>query len=407
MGSTATSTSMSASMSASMSTTVKLCLVASLCLALCTRPAQAGPQLNITAELGPELDTNATRLQVLAAGVDAPVTSGLMRLVARGSLGLRLGQRHFVSLEYGGGGKLFWTEDAQSANELVQHLDLAWAVRLPAGVLWVNGSYYDAFQQQSERDFRTGHGGLRFTMSHTPPNMEVNFHLGYRGLQYKPLESYDFQGPLGGVNIKWALTSGDVEHEVDWTLGLSYTAAHRSYTGMLMGLREKCPPSGDGSPSEVCIYPKDSPREDLNMVARAEVNYLGNADATLWYAAEINTSNSFGETYVRHAVGIKFTAPLLWGVFFTARGVLQLADMLDPYSRQVVQNLTFVNIEEENRTRLSVQFSRDLVKHWSLNLRYSLFVNESTSTDSLSGASEKPTFLRQTLFLGVRFDYEN
>ena len=274
-------------------------------------------------------------------------------------------------------------------------------------MLWVNGSYYDAFQQLSERDFRTGYGGLRFTMNHTPPSMEASFHLGYRGLQYKPLETYDFQGPMGGAAIKWALTSGDDDYQVDWTLGLSYTAAFRSYTGMLMGLREECPPDGEGSPSEVCIYPKETAREDLNMVARAEVNYLGNADATLWYAVEINTSNSFGETYVRHAVGLKFTAPLLWGVFFSAKGVLQIADMLDPYSRPVIQNLTFVNIEEENRSRLVVQFSRDLVKRWSLNLRYSLFVNESTSMDVNSGDKEKPTFLRQTLYLGVRFEYEN
>ena len=386
---------------------------ASVCILLVTvvglGPTRAwgGPQVTVSAEMGPELDTNATRLQEVSDGADQPVTSGLMRLVAKGGLGLRLGQRHFLSLEYGGGGKLFWTEDAQSANELVHHLDLAWAVRLGGGVLWINGSYYDAFQQESERDFRTGYGGLRYTMTHTPPSMEVNVHLGYRGLQYKPLETYDFHGPLGGAAIKWALTSGDEDDQVDWTLGLSYVAAYRRYNGTLMGLREKCPATAGGSPSEVCIYPKDSPREDLNMVARAEVNYLGNADATLWYAVEINTSNSFGETYVRHAVGLKFTAPLIWGVFFSAKGVLQLADMLDPYSRPVVQNLTFVNIEEENRSRLVTQLSRDLAPRWSLNLRYSLFVNESTSTNLQTGSTDKPSFLRQTLYLGVRFEYEN
>jgi len=381
-----------------------ICLVVVTLLGV---PARAGPQLNVSVEMGPELDTNATRLQELESAGEEPVTSGLLRLVGKGGMGLRLGSRHFVSLEYGGGGKLFWTEDAQSANELVQHLDLGWAVRLKSGVLWFNGSYYDAFQQQSERDFRTGYGGLRFTMNHTPPSMEASFYLGYRGLQYKPLETYDFHGPMGGAYVKWALTSGDEDYQVDWTLGLSYTAAYRAYSGMLMGLREKCPPDGSSSPSEVCIYPKGAAREDLNMVARAEVNYLGNADATLWYAAEINTSNSFGETYVRHAVGLKFTAPLLWGVFFSAKGVLQIADMLDPYSQPVIQNLTFVNIEEENRSRLSVQLSRDLVNRWSLNLRYSLFVNEATSKDVTSGQSDKPTFLRQTLFLGVRFEYEN
>ena len=119
--------------STSTSTTVEVCLGLILCVALSGDLAWADPQVTLSAELGPELDTNATRLQQLSGAAEEPVTAGLMRLVAKGGIGLRLGQRHFLSLEYGGGGKLFWTEDAQSANELIQHLDLGWAVRLPGG----------------------------------------------------------------------------------------------------------------------------------------------------------------------------------------------------------------------------------------------------------------------------------
>ena len=370
--------------------------------------ALAGPQLTISAELGPELDTNATRLQRVEGGVEQPVTSGLMRLVARGGLGLKLGSRHFLSLEYGGGGKLFWTEEARSANELVQHADLAWAVRLPAGVLWVNGSYYDAFQWQSERDFRSGHGGLKFSLSHAPARMQATVHLGYRGLQYKPLDDYDFQGPVAGAGIRWALTSGRGDALVDWTVGLSYSASHRAYSGRMLGLREKCPEDIGQPAAKICVYPKQAAREDLNQTARVEVNYLGNADATLWYAMEYNRSNSFGESYTRHVVGLKFTAPLVWGIFFSAKGVLQLAEMLDPASRSVTRESTFTNIEEENRSRLMVQLARDITEHWAVNLRYSLYVSESTlASDETPGSKEKPSFLRQTLFLGARFEYEN
>lgn len=373
------------------------------------RTARAAPQLTLSAELGPELDTNATRLRQLSAGAAAeqPVASGLLRMVARGGIALQLGQHHHVSAEYGGGGKLFWSDDARSADELVHHADLGWAVRPPGAgstVVWALGSFYDAYQRDSQRDFRTGAGGLRLDLSHPQPRLSAQLYLGFRDLKFKPNEVYDFQGPVGSLGLRWALTSGRGDALVDWVLGLNYTVAYRAYQGRMRGLREQCREGEDAG--SVCSYPKAEARQDLNHLLRAEVSYLGNADATFWYSMEANSSNSFGESLVRHVVGIKFTAPLVWGVFFTAKGVLQLSNMRDPSSITIeVRDQSFISLDQENRSSLLVQLARDLPwEHWALNLRYSLHVAEEESS-SAGLLEERPSFMRQTVFLGVRFDY--
>jgi len=383
---------------------------------------QAAPEWGVAVEVGPELDTNAYREVEAEGSTLEPLLSGLVHLMARGLIRFRPAKEHLLSLEYGGGGKLFWLESARDADEAVQYASLGWSMRVsPTSLLALDGSYYDAWQRLSQRDFRTGAGLIRFNLGHRPTGVAATFHLGYRGLEYKPdadLDNkdcvdrtveqkptcikYSFQGPLSGASLKWALTSGRGDALVDWTLGLSYAVAFRNYTGLLRGGWEKDPFSSSSG-----FYFKDRRREDLNHLIHVQVNYLGAAEATLWYSAEINDSNNFGVTYVRHAVGLKFTTSLLWGVYLTAKGVLQLSQWQGPLDETQKTGQSIIDFEEENRSSFMLQLSRDLAEHWSLSLRYSLYVNESASrqaTTSVVGGS-KFAYFRQTLFLGVRFQY--
>jgi hypothetical protein len=382
-------------------------------------PCAAAPAWHVTAELGPELDTNATRV---LKDRDPQVTSGLVRMTARGRVELRPGQRHLLLLEYGGGGKYFWLEDARPADELVQLANVQWAVRLPGVMLWLVGTYYDAFQRQSARDFRTGLGQLRLELTQRGLAPRALFHAGYRGLQYKPddgdldrtqcagqfaaqapgCDKYSFHGPQGGLHLQWALTSGRGDALVDWSLELAYAAAYRAYAGLLRGQGERCP-AGVGS---ICFYYADRRRQDLHQRLGAEVAYLGNAVAHFWYNVQFNTSNSFGATFVRHVIGIKFTADLVWEMFFTAKGVLQISNFRDPYYVTQANDQSFVDFEEENRSSVLVQLARGLGRNWSLHLRYALYINESSSGgESAAGAPYIPAYIRHTLLLGARLEY--
>ncbi len=397
-----------------------------LALALCS-PAGASPRIGVTAELGPELDTNATRLRTVQGSAEDPVTAGLMRLTARGSLSTTLGTRHLLGLTYGGGGKLFWDgEVGESEDELVQHASLDWVVRLPVGTLRTGGDYYDAFQRTSTRDFRTGQGRMRLDLRHPSTGARGLVLLSYRGLQYKPdtdlddvhcIESYDagcarysFHGPLGELGLGWRFTRGKGADAVEWGISVSYGPGLRLYDSLIRGHREKCTPGGGaaGTAAAVCAYFKEGQRQDLNHLVRAQLDYMGNADFSLWYWAEINRSNSFGSSYTRHVVGLKFTTVLVWQIYLTAKGVIQIRQDEDPLFfglGDADRDQTFINIEEENRSSVTVQLARDL-GFWDLSvlLRYSVQVGEAVSASG-GGSFLSPSYLRQTLFGGIRYQY--
>jgi hypothetical protein len=264
-------------------------------------------------------------------------------------------------------------------------------------VLALLGSYYDAYQRDSLRDFRTGTAGARLGLRIRGP-VRPALRIGYRGLQYKPLEDYNFHALRGGFDLSAALVSGEPDAPVDWNLALTYTAALRSFTGNLVGVPAEA--SADARPI------KEGDRQDLSQLLRLSVSYLGNADASLWYVLEHNQSNSYGETFTRHALGLKFTHQLFWEAYLTVKGVLQLSSFDDPFLISQTSTTSFVSIEDENRSRLIVQLSRDITANIAVALRYSLYVNESVSHQELPQSEDISPFMRQTLFGGVRFELE-
>jgi hypothetical protein len=334
-----------------------------------------------------------------------PVSSPLGRLVYQGKLDLNLGPGHALSLSYGGGAKLFALKDARPADELVQWGRLRWLWRGGEwGTVHLQGNYYDVFQRESLRDFRTGSGLVGLSLNHRASRTVGTAHVGYEGLEYKPIADYSFHGLLLGLSVSRRLTSGRGDAEVEWGLSGGYQMAVRGYQSDVLGPREQC---GDGSGPVVCTYAKDARRWDLNHSLRLSADYFGNAVASLWYGLLVNQSNSYGESFVRHMLGLKFTVPLLWGVILTAKGVLQLSTFQDPYLVSETATQTFLSSDDENRSSLTVRLSRDIAKHWSVALRYAVHVNESTSTTSSPSAvpADSVGFLRHLLLLSVRFEY--
>jgi hypothetical protein len=373
-----------------------------------------------SAEAGPELDTNAYRVNEAAAGesscvpVQTPggttlqclVTAPLFRISASAGLRARLGGRHLLALDYGGGGKVFFTGEARQADELVQLASGGWGMAFARrGALWLGGSYYDAFQRTSTRDFRTGTAGAQVAIDGLPARLRATFDLGYRGLAYKPLPEYSFHGLVAGAGLGWRGTSGPEVAPNDWEVRAGYTASLRFFDGDVIAAPERC--------SSFPCNEVGTARRDLHQQLRFEATYLGTASAGLFYSLELNRSNSYGETFTRHALGLRFTTPLVWGLFLTAKASLLLSRYQDPYLISQVSTQSFVSIDEENRSSLVTQIAKELTERWSLILRWSLYVNasplsqsESATPSNLAASTMTPTgFLRQTVFLGARFEY--
>lgn len=412
---------------------------------LATATAQARTDLSLSVEAGPELDTNAHRIQPLIircspgetckdgtccadpnddntcdtcqactvdeqGQVEEPLTAGLMRLSGSARLVVRAADRHVISLGVSGGGKAFMSDEAGTADEVVQRADLGWGIQLPSLLLSVSGNYYDAFQRLSQRDFRTGTGLARLTIGRKEVPITLSSHAGYRGFEYKPLSSFSFHALTAGLELRSQLTSGPEDELVEWNLSLSYTVASRYFDGVALGLPER--ELGDECGLWQPLEKDPAGREDLNHVLRAEVRYLGNAEVALWYLLELNQSNSYGESFTRHALGLRFTTPLTWELFLTVKGVLQFSSFADPFFSSPTANVSLqtpeglFTIDDENRSRLELTLSRDLTERVALMVRYGLYVNESISHTRLPQLAELKGFKRQTLFTGLRFEYD-
>ncbi|MBW2730754.1 MAG: hypothetical protein JRH20_00085 [Deltaproteobacteria bacterium] len=373
--------------------------------------AWAKPRVGLSLELGPELDTNPARvtgddLDQSYAG-SRQTAAPLLRVVGHGELSLRLG-KHLFTLGYGGGGKLYLSDVGRLADELVQLARAGWNARLsPSVAFGVVGRYYDAFLREPEdcntpeipcpprRDFRSFDGGLELGVM-ALPGLRALARVGYSGLEFKPTAAFSFHSGFLGLELRGDTSTGLGDAIVDWSISASYRAAARRFGG----LAQIPAPCGDAG-SDECAIDSEEQRWDLSHRMRLEGGYLGAAELRLWYAVDINRSNSFGESFLRHGVGIRYTTVLVWDVYLTVTGVLQFSRFADPlYARLASQ--AFVDIEAENRSRLVLHLGRDLGAGWSVSLRHSLYVNESATT---SEGRPLPGFLRQTLFCGLRYEY--
>ncbi len=367
--------------------------------------AHAKRSLRLRAELGPELDTNATQ------GFQNPITAGLLRGSAGGILHLGLDNNNIFSLDYLGGGKLFVTnrtldEAAQSAadaDEFAQKAGLSWGLYYPRWFFSLVGNYHDVFQRKPLHEFRTGAASVNFGFGQR--RFRPNFTLGYRRLYFKPYDDFSFQGPTGTVEITSKLDSGEGDRAAEWTLSLGYGFALRIFDGNLTS----------------CISPSQScgAHIDQNHSLRASVHYLGNADLYFWYSLEYNASNHKFMTYLRHVVGLQFTVDLFWDVFLTAKGSLQINTFQEPYQFVADFNSTIVEYDEENRSKLLLQLARDLTSHLTFILRYNCYVSAEIVGESLSENLSKElqisgenapnidsSYLRQTVFAGFRMELD-
>ena len=383
-----------------------LALALGLCGLLFATTAWAGVEdYSLWLEAGPVVDSNSLRgddCQSSACGAAAgdsvaPVTSALMQMTADGNLRLKVGGVRF-GLGYGGGAKIFFAEAARQADELVHHL--RGSVALPSRKVGIglSANYYEAFQRVSTRDFRTAAFFSTFTVAHASATT-ATLRLGYFGLHYKPSVDFGFQSLVAGLALSRRLSSGPADERVNWRLRLSYNATLRGYEGKATTAPEAC----STDPSGWCTQ-LDQDRRDLNQLINVSIQYLGAANARFFYSAEINSSNSFGEAFVRHAVGMKFTAPLYWKFYLTAKGVLQFAKFDEPYNREVTSS-SFTSIDDENRSTLVLHLARDISKRWSFGLRYAIYLNE-TQNEAAGKPAETPSFLRHLLFLGLRYRLE-
>ncbi len=355
-------------------------------------------RLALKLDLGPEYDTNANRAEVIdgTTNPDHPTASALLRTTTR----LQLSWRRGISLlnVYGGlGAKAFFNPAVADQNVLVGQLGVDERVTIGRFVdFGVAGDYYDAGQLNvtppcaaqgcnRRRDFRTGSAAARLTFVDDPG--DVTLLAGWRGFQYKPDSSYDFEAVQASLVAAARAHSGHGEHAHEWALTAAYHIERRWFSGLA--------DVNDCSPLMPCPLPGRGPRLDWYHEAGLELSYLGPLLVTTGYGVQLNESNSFGFSLLRHVLTVRLAARLPWQLYATVKAQLLFASYFDKLVLDLT-NPTCICIEDENRNALIVDVERPIGKTGvALEARYSYYTNE-LGTESVH-------FTRHVVYLGVSY----
>jgi hypothetical protein len=358
-----------------------------------TEPPPSDERLNLRAEAGLEIDTNAHRTELIAGVPNPPiVTSTLERFVLVGTLNDVAAPGEAVSIAATFAGKLFNSPQATDEDVAIAQTSLAWQHALrPGAALTVSGAYYEAFQRASanlldaedRRDFRSLAPTLQLTWP-LSDRIDLSASGGYRWFVFKPDRDFDFSAPTAGAELRWAYQP---ENGADWEALAGAGFERRAFGGpALIG---NCPQQG-----LACSGPDQ--RQDNFLNSHIELTRVGQVLAGVGYGLQYNRSNSYGETVLRHALSVRFAARFL-GIVLALRGELLLARYAQPppLTQVTVGAATSIeSLDSENRSTLRVDLSRDLTDWLRVFARYTYYVNETTSGSPVS-------YHRQTALLSL------
>ena len=376
---------------------------ATLCAALAVtgaglswcRPAAAtdDQQVSARAEVGAEYDDNVHRAEQINGDRVTIVASGLTRAVVALSAADRLGDRQDVAFSVLGAAKLFAAPAARNENVGVVETAGAWNLRLaPRTRVGLGATYYEALQAGTAteraltaerdgvleaRDFRSVVPSLR-ALQGLGAGSTLGLSAGYRWFVYKPLRDYDFQAPV--VTLEHRLTYETEDGGAEWALASALSGELRRFSGprLLSG-------GVDGSGTR---------HVDQFLTGQLEVTRTGAVLLGAGYAVQWNRSNSYGEGLLRHVGSLRFAAPLPLGFYLAARGELVLVSYHDRIPLLAnPSGVVNASIEEETRSEVRAELSRDLGARLQLVGRYVFYAN----------AIGQGQYRRQTATLSVIF----
>ena len=359
---------------------------------------------SLRAELGPELDTNAHRTEIVhVAGVVNPpiVSSPLARAVLAASLSDIVGNGHQVAMSATVAAKVFDKSEARDEDVGIAESTLAWRAPLGARTaLALAGAYYEAFQREApppvygydRRDFRSLTPALRASVA-LGEQAELGVGAGYRVFVFKPDRSFDFQAPTASLDLRWARETENGGAE--WEAAFRGAYERRAFDSapyvepICPTTTGACPPVGG-----------TGTRLDHFVTGAVDLSRTGRVLLGAGYALHVNRSNSFGETVLRHFVTAHFAAALPFELYLALRAEILVARYADHVIVAQADDVgrTFVSIEDENRNNVRVDVSRNLTERLQLIARYTFYSNELGAGDV--------TYRRQTALLSLAFTME-
>ncbi len=347
--------------------------------------------LTLKLEAGSELDTNVYRTTSEAS---SGVTAAGGRAAARLAASVRPASRALLRVGALAAAKFF--PEANSANIGVVAADVRLDVAVGRLAPGLRLGYYDAEEAGDaagggglDQDFRTGHAAASLTLR-TEDDHRLEATAGGRFFVYKPNGDLDFTGAQLGLSLGRRVRLGDGKDELAY--GLGYTLSQRAFAGN--ALANLCADDVPIAPS--CLYLTSRARADLFHDAAVELTFTRAFIVGVRYALQLNDSNSFGQSLVRHRVELSGTAGLFWDLYLNAKVVLIVNRFLDALLLSGDVG-TFTTIEDEARNAVILHLTRDIDARLTVEARYAFYANPLSSREL--------AYRRQTMYVGlvVRF----
>jgi hypothetical protein len=349
-------------------------------------------------EAGLEYDSNAHRAEVVTGAVNPPIIgSAVQRLVLSWALSDVVADGQSVALAATAAAKLYDAPAARDEDVAIAQSSAVWQRRLgDAASLALSGAYYEAFQRPSRnladdserRDFRSLAPGLKLGLP-LGERLELGLEGGYRWFVFKPDRDYDFEAPVAALDLRWARQP---EGGADWEATVGAVFEHRSFGGPAL---VACTPP---SPLDLPCSGPDTRVDDF-LTSHLDLTRTGRLLIGAGYALQDNLSNSYGETVLRHFLNARLVTPMPFGAMLAARGELLFARYRDQLPvGQLSPGSPFVSIDDENRSSVRLDLSRELGENLRLLARYTFYLNEITAAPV--------SYRRQTFLLSIEYTDE-
>jgi len=351
--------------------------------------AVARADVTVRLEAGTEIDSNVHRVTTERGAEEAAAGArGGVRMA--GNFELPRSLLRFSALA---AGKLYPAPDASSENVAVLAADARWDLAVDRLSPGVRISYYDASVAalsegvSFDHAFRTGQAAAALTMV-SDDHHRIEAWAGARFFDYKPSREFDFTGGILGLTVGKRLRNHDATAELAYAA--SYYVSQRAYQGRAVANHcgETIQPT--------CLELTEIPRADLFQALAVEATYTREFILAARYELQINASNSYGQSLLRHRLELTGTSELLWDIFGSAKLVLVVNQFLDALLLGGDVG-TFVTIEDEARNGIILHLTRDVSRSLGLEARYAFYTNPF--------AQQALEYRRHTFYLGVVYSF--
>jgi hypothetical protein len=342
-------------------------------------------------QMGHEYDTNAQRICTSPLEDDTsppPPPDGVTRLIAEGTLVYKAGQ-HDLLMNFLGGAKLFSNQDNE--DQVAVKLEGVYALR--ASKNWSLGGRLtarDTTLRYHDRDYTQVRAEL-FQQNRLMPWISLEVFLGGKYFFFKP-DKYTFygertfshSGPVGGLRLHLGAGSA-VRTTFFYNLGV------RFFDDNAKGL--------DGEKTKDLEKDRLDLRHTGGVRVKHPVRYWGTRRLILElsYLLSFNDSNSAGSSALWHRLRLVVSVQLPLDITLHVMGTLQFTDYPDGI---YFDKFLYEPEADENENSLVVRIGYPLWKGLSLVLQGAIYRN-----DFQESATDLGTFRRETIMLGLAYDY--